>query len=128
MFPPLIGPRPYARLADYTLATRILALGKYWTGPNKATDYQQASELMKETLIKSAQRTICLSQMDLVSAWKKNWSDHLVCHWLMDALLANPALQVNVVVSPLDGGAGAEGDQVDRPRGDGHGQGKPGHG
>jgi threonine/homoserine/homoserine lactone efflux protein len=25
-------------------------------------------------------------------------------------------------------GAGAKGDQIDRPRGDGHGQGKPGHG
>lgn len=101
----------YAALNEYRQASRVLSVGKYWTGPNKATDYQQASELMKETLIKSAQRTICLSQMDLVSAWKKNWSDHLVCHWLMDALLANPALQVNVVVSPLDGGAGAEGDQ-----------------
>lgn len=105
------GDGEYAALHEYTRATRVLSVGKYWTGPNKATDYQQASELMKETLIKSAQRTLCLSQMDLVSAWKKNWSDHVVCQWLIEALLANPELTVNVVVSPLDGGAGAEGDQ-----------------
>ena len=110
-FPPLIGPRPYARLADYTLATRILAVGKYWTGPHRDTDYQHGAELMKEVLIKTARQRIRLSQMDLISAWKKNWSDHVVCHWLMDALLGNPDLVVEVVVSPLDGGAGAEGDQ-----------------
>jgi hypothetical protein len=49
--------------------------------------------------------------MDLISAWKKNWSDHVVCHWIMEALLANKNLRVQVVVSPLDAGAGAEGDQ-----------------
>lgn len=101
----------YDQLAEYKLATRMLALGKYWTGPNKGKDYQKASELMKEELIKTARRSIRMSQMDLVSAWKKNWSDHVVCHWVMEALLANPELMVEVVVSPLDGGAGAEGDQ-----------------
>lgn len=101
----------YDKFADYKLATRMLSVGKYWTGPEKQTDYQQASEVMKKQLIMGAKRIIRMSQMDLVSAWKKNWSDHVVCHWLMDALLANPALKIQVVVSPLDAGAGAEGDQ-----------------
>jgi phosphatidylserine/phosphatidylglycerophosphate/cardiolipin synthase-like enzyme len=100
----------YDKFNDYKLATRILAVGKYWAGP-KDTDYQKASEVMKEQLIKNATRTICMSQMDLISAWKKNWSDHVVCIWIMDALLANKNLRVYVVVSPLDAGAGVEGDQ-----------------
>lgn len=101
----------YANLHEYKKATRILSVGKYWTGPNQRTDYQKASEIMKEVLIKGANRVLRLSQMDLVSAWKKKWSSHVVCHWLMDALIANDALTVQVVVSPLDAGAGAEGDQ-----------------
>ncbi|WDE04859.1 phospholipase [Thalassomonas viridans] len=101
----------YDKFDEYKLATRMLSVGKYWTGPDRKTDYQQASEVMKKQLIMGAKRIIRMSQMDLVSAWKKNWSDHVVCHWLMDALLANPDLQVQVVVSPLDAGAGAEGDQ-----------------
>ena len=101
----------YENFADYKLATRILTLGKYWYGPEQTTNFQKASELMKEYLIKNAKRTIRMSQMDLVSAWKKNWSDHVVCIWVLEALLANPNLQVQIVVSPLDAGAGAEGDQ-----------------
>jgi murine toxin len=100
----------YDKFQDYKLATRMLAVGKYWTGP-KDTDYQKASEVMKEQLIKGARNIIRMSQMDLISAWKKNWADHVVCQWIMDALLANPKLIVQVVVSPLDAGAGAEGDQ-----------------
>lgn len=96
---------------DYKLSTRMLSVGKYWTGPKRDTDYQEASELMKKNLIMGAKKIIRLSQMDLVSAWKKNWSDHVVCHWIMDALLKNPKLKVQIVVSPLDAGAGAEGDQ-----------------
>lgn len=101
----------YDKFEEYKKATRMLSVGKYWTGPNKATDYKKGSELMKQKLIMSATRIIRMSQMDLISAWKKNWSDHVVCHWIMDALLQNPALTVQVVVSPLDAGAGAEGDQ-----------------
>ena len=101
----------YDKFDQYKLATRMLSVGKYWTGPDRKTDYQQASEIMKKELIMGAKRIIRMSQMDLVSAWKKNWADHVVCHWLMDALLANPTLKVQVVVSPLDAGAGAEGDQ-----------------
>jgi hypothetical protein len=101
----------YDKLQDYKKAARILSVGKYWTGSNMRTDYQKASEVMKEELIKGAKSILRLSQMDLVSAWKKKWSSHVVCHWLMDALLANEALVVQVVVSPLDAGAGAEGDQ-----------------
>lgn len=101
----------YAKLPEYKKATRILSVGKYWTGSSPETDYQKASEVMKEVLIKGAKRILRLSQMDLVSAWKKKWSSHVVCHWLMDALLANKDLIVQVVVSPLDAGAGAEGDQ-----------------
>lgn len=101
----------YEGWSDYKQATRMLTLGKYWDGPEQTTDFQKASEIMKEYLIKNAKRTIKMSQMDIVSAWKKNWSDHHVCIWLLEALLANPDLQVQIVVSPLDAGAGAEGAQ-----------------
>lgn len=111
VFPERVVHARYAGFHEYKLSTRMLAVGKYWTGPNKAHDYQQASEIMKKTLIEGAERTILMSQMDLVSAWKKKWSDHVVCRWLIDALLANRQLHVHVVVSPQDGGAGAEGDQ-----------------
>ena len=103
--------KTYDKFQDYKLATRMLSVGKYWNGPNLETDYQKASEVMKEQLIRNAKSSIRMSQMDLISAWKKNWSDHVVCHWLMAALLANKNLRVQVVVSPLDAGAGAEGDQ-----------------
>ncbi|WP_300320092.1 phospholipase [Accumulibacter sp.] len=110
VFPERVRYESYQYFDEYKQATRVLSLGKYWTGP-EGKDFQQASELMKEQLIKGAKKTIRMSQMDLVSAWKKNWSDHVVCHWLLEALLANPELEVQVVVSPLDAGAGAEGDQ-----------------
>ena len=101
----------YEGWSKYKQATRMLTLGKYWNGPEKTTDFQKASEIMKEYLIKNAKRTIKMSQMDIVSAWKKNWTDHHVCIWILEALLANPDLQVQIVVSPLDAGAGAGGDQ-----------------
>ncbi|MFO7563236.1 MAG: jacalin-like lectin [Enhygromyxa sp.] len=100
----------YQGFDEYKQSSRVLSLGKYWTGPN-ADDYQKASEIMKETLIKGAKKSIKMSQMDLVSAWKKYWKDHVVCQWVLEALLANPDLKVQIVVSPLDAGAGAEGDQ-----------------
>jgi murine toxin len=111
VFPERIVYTEYDGFKDYRLATRMLAVGKYWSGPNLDSDYKRGSEVMKEELIRSATRTIWMSQMDLISAWKKNWSDHVVCIWLMDALRANKELVVHVVVSPLDAGAGAEGDQ-----------------
>lgn len=101
----------YEGFANYKPTTRMLTLGKYWDGPSGTTNFQRASDIMKETLIKSAKRIIRMSQMDIVSAWKKNWSDHHVCIWILEALLANPNLQVQIVVSPLDAGAGAAGDQ-----------------
>jgi hypothetical protein len=101
----------YAGFTDYKLATRTLTLGKYWNGPAQTSDFQKASEIMKEILIKTARNTIRMSQMDIVSAWKKNWSDHVVCQWLLQALLTNTNIVVQIVVSPLDAGAGAEGDQ-----------------
>ncbi|NTX08088.1 hypothetical protein [Myxococcus sp. CA040A] len=101
----------YASLGEYKKATRVLSLGKYWKGSNLEEDYEKASELMKQELIQGAKSILRLSQMDLVSAWKKKWSSHVVCHWIMDALLKNEKLVVQVVVSPLDAGAGAEGDQ-----------------
>jgi hypothetical protein len=100
----------YQGFEEYNQASRVLSLGKYWNGPG-ADDYQKASELMKQTLILGAKKSIKMSQMDLVSAWKKLWQDHVVCQWLLQALLANPNLSVQIVVSPLDAGAGAEGDQ-----------------
>ncbi|WP_338866500.1 hypothetical protein [Myxococcus stipitatus] len=101
----------YAGLDEYKRASRVLSIGKHWSGPEMEQDYEKASEIMKEVLIRGATSTLRLSQMDLVSAWKKKWSSHVVCHWIMEALIANPKLEVQVVVSPLDAGAGAEGDQ-----------------
>lgn len=101
----------YVKLSEYKKATRVLSVGKYWTGPDMRTDYKAASELMKQNLILNARRSLKLSQMDLISAWKKKWESHVVCHWIMEALLKNKDLIVQVVVSPLNAGAGAEGDQ-----------------
>ncbi len=100
----------YDKLDEYKEATRMLSVGKYWSSTN-ANDFKKGSELMKQYLIMNARSTIRMSQMDLISAWKKNWSDHVVCHWIMDSLLQNKSLKVQIVVSPLDAGAGAEGDQ-----------------
>ncbi|ALK34259.1 hypothetical protein [Burkholderia plantarii] len=111
VFPERVVDTGYAGFHEYRRSTRMLAVGKYWTGPNMKSEYKDASEIMKRTLIEGAERTILMSQMDLISAWKKKWSDHVVCRWLMAALLAKPELQVRVVVSPQDGGAGEEGDQ-----------------
>jgi phosphatidylserine/phosphatidylglycerophosphate/cardiolipin synthase-like enzyme len=108
---PLIQERKYANLGEFEKATSVLSVGKYWSGPDLKRDYQQASEVMKEQLIKGAKRILRLSQMDLVSAWKRKWESHVVCRWIMEALLANEKLVVQVVVSPLDAGAGAGGDQ-----------------
>ncbi|WP_104381645.1 kelch repeat-containing protein [Sphingobacterium sp. HMA12] len=101
----------YDKFDEYKEASRTLTLGKYWNGESLEKDFQKASEVMKEKLIKNAKSSIKMSQMDLISAWKKNWSDHVVCQWLLEALLNNKNLQVHIVVSPLDAGAGAQGDQ-----------------
>lgn len=110
VFPMRVRWQRYEGFEEYHPSTRVLSLGKYWTGPS-LDNYQRASEIMKETLIKGAKTSIKMSQMDLVSAWKKYWQDHVVCQWVLEALLANPRLTVQIVVSPLDAGAGAEGDQ-----------------
>jgi len=110
-FPVRVRWQRYAALDEYKHATRVLSVGKYWNGPTKINDYQKASEIMKETLIRGATTSIKMSQMDLVSTWKKSWKDHVVCQWVLEALLENPGLIVQVVVSPLDAGAGAGGDQ-----------------
>lgn len=66
---------------------------------------------MKKNLILNAQKVLRLSQQDIISAWKKDWRDHSVCHWILEALLKNKSLKVQIVVSALDAGAGAAGDQ-----------------
>lgn len=101
----------YDKLEDYKKSDRILTVGKYWTGPNRDTDFKIGSEIMKKSLILNAKNVIRMSQQDVISAWKKNWKDHVVCHWIIEALLKNEGLTVQIVVSPLDAGAGAEGDQ-----------------
>ncbi len=111
VFPERVIYSEYDKLNEYKKSDRILSVGKYWTLSSTGSQYHDASGLMKKQLILTAKRSIRMSQMDLISAWKKKWSDHVVCHWIMEALLANKALKVEVVVSPLDGGAGAEGDQ-----------------
>lgn len=109
-FPERLFWKLYAGFDEYKPATRVLSLGKYWSGSG-SHDYQDGAEIMKQTLISGARRSIQMSQMDVVSAWKKDWRDHHVCHWLIDALLNNKDLTVRLVVSPLDAGAGAAGDQ-----------------
>jgi murine toxin len=101
----------YDNLDGYKKADRILTVGKYWTGPNRESDFKIASELMKKRLILDAKYIIRMSQQDIISAWKKNWKDHVVCHWLLEALQKNENLIVQIVVSAVDAGAGAEGDQ-----------------
>ncbi|WP_205519064.1 hypothetical protein [Streptomyces olivoreticuli] len=100
----------YDALGEYKLATRYGSVGKYWSKTEKG-GYEDDSGKMKEDLILGAERTIKMSQMDLISAWKKNWKDHVVCHSILKALLEKKDLTVQVVVSPLDAGAGAGGDQ-----------------
>lgn len=111
VFQERIAYQTYDQFPTYKKASRMLSVGKYWSGPNFETDFKRGSELMKKHLILNAKRIIRMSQMDLVSAWKKNWSDHVVCQWIMEALLNNKYLYIQVVVSPLNAGAGAEGDQ-----------------
>ncbi|MDN8683044.1 hypothetical protein Q0M91_14600, partial [Staphylococcus aureus] len=65
---------------------RIFSVGKYWEGPDMRVDYKKGSEKMKEYLIKNAKKKIRMSQQDVVSAWKKKWKDHPVCHWIIEAL------------------------------------------
>ena len=101
---------PKADLQDYKTATRILSIGKYFKGA-AGSDFESGSETMKEQLIKGASRILRLSQMDLVSAWKRQWRSHKVCHWILDALRQRRDLIIQVVVSPLDAGAGADGEQ-----------------
>lgn len=107
-------PQPYqgyGHMEEYKVADRTLCVGKYWIGPSRENDFKVGSEIMKETLIKGAKKIIRMSQQDLISAWKKEWEDHHVCVWLIEALLANSDLEVQVIVSPLDAAAGESGDQ-----------------
>lgn len=94
---------------EYVQAGRILSVGKWWIGPNMNTDYKKGSEIMKEYLIKNAKKTILMSQQDIISAGKKNWKDHYVAIWIIDALLANTELEVQIVVSPYNAAAGVAG-------------------
>lgn len=68
-----------------------------------------ASDLAKKAVIASAQRSLKLCQQDLVFSYLSPFkdSDHLVCQWIAEALLANGALNVQIVVSPRRGWAGA---------------------
>ncbi|WP_061011228.1 phospholipase [Photobacterium leiognathi] len=101
----------YEQLEKYKSADRILTVGKYWTGPNRSTDFKIGSELMKKNLILNAKKVLRMSQQDIISTWKKDWRDHSVAQWIIEALLKNKELEVQLVVSPLDAGAGALGDQ-----------------
>ena len=66
---------------------------------------------MKKNLILNAKKVLRMSQQDIISAWKKDWRDHSVAQWIIKALLKNKELEVQLVVSPLDAGAGAKGNQ-----------------
>ncbi|MEU5881787.1 hypothetical protein [Spirillospora sp. NPDC047279] len=67
-----------------------------------------ASDIAKERIIKSAQRTLKFCQQDLLFEGRAGDDRHQVCVWIAEALLANPGLQVSIVVSPVDGSGGGE--------------------
>ena len=66
-----------------------------------------ASDIAKRTIILNARHSLKFCQQDLLFRGTAGKADHHVCQWIAQALLANPGLNVQIVVSPLDGsGAG----------------------
>lgn len=85
---------------------RVMALGR--AGGLKDSSLN-ASDIAKEVVIKNARKSLRICQQDLLFLSSKSLSKHNVCHWIVEALLANRDLEVQIVVSPIDGsGAGAQ--------------------
>jgi hypothetical protein len=64
-----------------------------------------ASDVAKETLIRGARHSLKICQQDLFFTGFTKVEDHKVCQWIADALLATPALEVSIVVSPKNAAA-----------------------
>ena len=62
-----------------------------------------ASDVAKQTLIKGARRNLKICQQDLFFTGFTKVEDHMVCQWIADAVIANPNLVVDIVVSPIGG-------------------------
>ncbi|MBO2452423.1 hypothetical protein J4573_35405 [Actinomadura barringtoniae] len=69
---------------------------------------QNASDVAKEQVIKGARSSLYICQQDLMFTGANKEREHLVCHWIAEALLASDTLKVNVVVSPLDAAGGGQ--------------------
>ncbi|MFG2000027.1 hypothetical protein ACGFNU_12840 [Spirillospora sp. NPDC048911] len=81
---------------------RVLALGRGGAlGHN-------ASDVAKEQIILNAQRTLKICQQDLLFTGAFKEREHLVCHWIANALLANTELEVQVIISPIDASGGQQ--------------------
>jgi murine toxin len=81
---------------------RIMALGR--AGGLGRGGYN-ASDVAKRTVISTARKTLRISQQDLLFSASAKPSEHLVCNWIADALVASSELVVAIVVSPLDASA-----------------------
>jgi murine toxin len=82
---------------------RVMALGRAG-GLNKST--LNASDVAKRVIITSARKSLKICQQDLLFLGAKSIGEHQVCGWIVDALLASDQLEVQIVVSPVDGSGG----------------------
>lgn len=87
-------------------AGRILSLGRAGTIGNSGYN---ASDIAKRLIIKNAQRSLKICQQDLLFLGMNADGEHLVCDWIAEAMIANPGLTVQIIVSPI--GASGGGDQ-----------------
>lgn len=68
-----------------------------------------ASDFAKQLIIKNAKRSLRICQQDLLFLSSASIEEHEVCHCIAEALLDRDELEVQIVVSPIDGsGAGAQ--------------------
>jgi murine toxin len=93
---------PGVRPGNYR-SGRLMALGR--AGRIKKGAWN-ASDAAKEFIIKHARTSLKICQQDLVFSGSRD--DHLTCEWIATALVANPELRVQIIVSPLDGSGGGQ--------------------
>jgi murine toxin len=85
---------------------RVMSLGRCG---GLASGAFNASDEAKRVIILNARRSLKFCQQDLLFRGAKGKDGHQVCHWIAQALLLNPQLTVQIVVSPID--ASGAGDQ-----------------
>jgi murine toxin len=82
---------------------RLMALGR----AGRLNDEKwNASDHAKEFIITHARTSLKICQQDL--AFQGSRDRHRTCEWIVTALAMNPELQVQIVVSPLDGSGGGQ--------------------